>query len=102
MNYAKDETPAEMVLRKLACWLGVGSYNAPSVDAKVFHRKIVAGVEMLVAECRAAQPVVAEEKPERLHTFLDAAAGVGLVLDGVDAAVLYIELFPERYAAAKV
>lgn len=35
-----------------------------------------------------------------LHTFLDAAAGEGLVLGGVDAADLYIKLFPERYAAA--
>lgn len=38
--------------------------------------------------------------PETLHTFLNAAAGEGLVLDGVDAADLYIALFPERYAAA--
>ena len=36
---------------------------------------------------------------ERLHTFLNAAAGEGFVLDDVDAADLYIELFPERYAA---
>jgi len=40
------------------------------------------------------------EKPEALHTFLDAAAAEGLVLNGVDAADLYIEVFPERYAAA--
>jgi hypothetical protein len=39
-------------------------------------------------------------KPEALHTFLDAAAAEGLVLNGVDAADLYIEIFPERYAAA--
>jgi len=37
-------------------------------------------------------------KPEALHTFLDAAAAEGLVLDGVDAADLYIAIFPERYA----
>lgn len=37
---------------------------------------------------------------EDLHTFLDAAAAEGLVLGGVDAADLYIEIFPERYAAA--
>ena len=35
-----------------------------------------------------------------LHTFMNAAAGEGYVLDGVDAADLYIALFPERYAAA--
>lgn len=32
-----------------------------------------------------------------LHTFLDEAAAEGLVLDGVDAAELYIQLFPELY-----
>jgi len=53
MNYAKDETPAEMVLRKLACWLGVGGYNATTVDAEAFHRKIVEGVQMLVASASA-------------------------------------------------
>ncbi len=42
-----DEHPAEEVLRKLACWLGVGGYNAPTVDADLFHRKIVAGIEDL-------------------------------------------------------
>lgn len=36
---------------------------------------------------------------ERLLKFLNAAAGEGLVLDGVNAADLYVELFPERYAA---
>lgn len=50
MNYAENETPAEMVLRKLACWLGVGGYNAPKVDAEVFHRKIVDGVQMLLRD----------------------------------------------------
>jgi len=36
---------------------------------------------------------------DALHTFLNAAAGEGLVLDGVDAANLYAAVFPERYAA---
>ena len=35
-----------------------------------------------------------------LHTFLNAAAGMGLHLDGVDAADLYIATFPEQYAKA--
>jgi len=39
-----DETPAEEALRSLACWLGVGGYNAPTVDAKVFETKIREGV----------------------------------------------------------
>jgi len=34
-----------------------------------------------------------------LHKFMDAAAGEGLVLDGVDAADLYVKLFPAEYAA---
>jgi hypothetical protein len=38
--------------------------------------------------------------PESLHTFVNAAAGEGFVLDGVDAGDLYVELFPERYTAA--
>ena len=33
-----------------------------------------------------------------MHEFLNAAAGEGLVLGGVDAADLYVALFPERYA----
>ena len=37
---------------------------------------------------------------EKVCTFLNAAAGEGFVLDGVDAADLYVALFPERYAAA--
>jgi hypothetical protein len=55
MNYSEDETPAEMVLRKLACWLGVGGYNAPKVDADVFHRKIVWAIENLHTPALAAQ-----------------------------------------------
>lgn len=48
MNYAANETDAEMVLRKLACWLGVGGYNADKVDADVFHAKIVDGINAIV------------------------------------------------------
>ena len=40
---------------------------------------------------------VAVPMTESLHTFLDAAAGEGFVLNGVDAADLYIALFPERH-----
>ncbi len=46
-----------------------------------------------------AQPAPVPLTDDRLHTFLNAAAGEGLVLDGVDAADLYIATFPERYAA---
>lgn len=34
------EHPAELALRSLAAWLGVGGYNAARVDAKVFEAKI--------------------------------------------------------------
>lgn len=37
---------------------------------------------------------------EALHKFLDAAAGEGLELDGVDAGDLCVALFPEKYADA--
>lgn len=51
-------------------------------------------------EWRAANPTPsAAVQQEALHTFLDAAAGEGFVLNGVDAADLYIALFPERHAA---
>jgi len=49
------EHPAEQVLRKLACWLGVGGYNAAAVDAKVFHDKIVWGVQNLMQDKRSAR-----------------------------------------------
>jgi hypothetical protein len=45
---ANEESPAEMALRSLACWLGVGGYNAPKVDAKTFEEKIRSGVEDLL------------------------------------------------------
>jgi hypothetical protein len=56
-----DEHPAEEVLRKLACWLGVGGYNAPTVDADLFHRKIVAGIEDLRKNAaQGAEPVASK------------------------------------------
>ncbi|MEJ8837625.1 hypothetical protein [Ramlibacter sp. AN1133] len=39
-----EESPAEAALRSLACWLGVGGYNAPTVDAALFEEKIREGV----------------------------------------------------------
>lgn len=41
-----EETPAEEALRSLACWLGVGGYNAPAVDAKEFEAKIREGITL--------------------------------------------------------
>ena len=67
-----DEHPAESVLRKLACWLGVGGYNAPTVDAEVFHRVIVDGIEYLVRE-RAA-PSAPRDAVSQFACGVDAAA----------------------------
>lgn len=36
----------EDVLRELASYLGVGGYNAPTVDPRVFKSKIIEGIEM--------------------------------------------------------
>lgn len=44
------ESPAEGVLRKLACWLGVGGYNDESFDAHKFHVKISWAIEEMAAE----------------------------------------------------
>jgi len=65
-----DETPAEQVLRKLACWLGVGGYNAPTVDAEVFHEKIVWGINHLLGESR---PSPAPVRPEAADVGASAA-----------------------------
>ena len=44
------------------------------------------------------EPAESADARKRLHRFLNAAAGEGFELDGVDAADLYIELFPVEYA----
>ena len=95
MNYAADETPAEQVLRKLACWLGVGGYNAPKVDAEVFHRKIVDGVEMLLksatppttdapAQANCADDLAAwvQQNEDRLHAKAMAAYSTAPTQEG--------------------
>lgn len=40
------------------------------------------------------------EAVRRMEPFLDECAGIGIQIDGVDAADLYIKLFPEKYRAA--
>ncbi len=47
---------------------------------------------------QAAIASMAAER-EKLERFLNAAAGEGYVLDGVDAADLYVALFPAEYLA---
>ena len=46
------------------------------------------------------QPAFTQSTIEKLHRFLDAAAGDGLICAGLDAADLYAEIFPEQYAKA--
>jgi hypothetical protein len=65
---------------------------------EAFTQNIVDAINRLAALSSTAP--VQQEKGEALHTFINAAAGEGLVLDGVDAADLYVALFPERYAKA--
>lgn len=51
-------------------------------------------------DAEAEQQAPSTAAQERLHTFLDVAAGEGFVLGGVDAGDLYAEVFPEKYAGA--
>ena len=76
---------------KCICWHEEGT--GPRADQR--HESEVP----LVRWKAPARKAAAKEAIDRLHTFLNAAAGEGMVLDGVDAADLYVALFPERYAA---
>lgn len=75
-------------------------YHITRIDKAIaaLAAPVPAAVDVGAAQAETAQaaPVV----PEALHTFLNAAAGEGLVIGGVDAADLYIAIFPERYAQA--
>ena len=51
----------EAALRSLACWLGVGGYNADTVDASTFEAKIRDGVEHLLAAAAPSVPEQAEQ-----------------------------------------
>jgi hypothetical protein len=67
-----DEHPAEGVLRALASWLGVGGFNAPTVDANLFHHKIVSGIESLIADKR---PSAALSEPMGVAGEMPGSAG---------------------------
>lgn len=56
--------PFEDVLRALACSLGAGGYNAPTVDPEVFEKKIRWGIDQLA---RPAQP---EQQPATVNHSL--------------------------------
>lgn len=91
------------------------AYEQGSAECQAAVRKILdgkdngAGVsvepwESLRARLMAMREAAAQPQPsaerEALHKFLNAAAGEGLELDGVDAGDLYVALFPAEYAAA--
>ena len=61
-----------------------------------------AAVVAAISAALFSPTVVAATAAERskLERFLNAAAGEGYVLDGVDAADLYVALFPAEYEAA--
>lgn len=44
-----DESPAELALREIACFLGVGGYTAPYVDAATYRDKIIEEIGNLSA-----------------------------------------------------
>lgn len=85
-----DEHPAEQVLRKLACWLGVGGYNAPTVDAGVFHDKIIWGVEEAVktaAALSAAHPLPVAVEPAAVTEWREARAAAIAATEAYNAAL---------------
>jgi hypothetical protein len=53
---------AEDVLRSLASWLSVGGYNAPTVNAEDFEKRIRWGVDMLLAPHLESFGIVAAAK----------------------------------------
>ncbi len=81
MNYAEDESDAAMVLRKLACWLGVGGYNAPAVDARLFHEKIVDGVNTAVSNALEAKGAEIAALKSRVGWTKE----MGFILEGANA-----------------
>ncbi|MCA8427822.1 hypothetical protein LGN30_32050 [Burkholderia seminalis] len=96
-QYARASSPNAAGAEDLneRAMLAAGQWAAsdtPIKEALVYRDGFVAGA-------RAPRTDVAGAF-EDLHTFLDAAAGDGFAFDGVDAADLYIKLFPAQYAAA--
>lgn len=77
INRDDDESPAELALRSLACWLGAGGYNAPTVDAKVFEEKIRWGVQQHGKEWALANNIAARELAEQVMA-MDFVTAKGL------------------------
>ena len=47
-DYANRAHAAEDALRSIACFLSVGGYNAPTVDAALFEKKIREGIDAIL------------------------------------------------------
>lgn len=94
LEFAKNESPAvglftpHEVDAALEAW-----FETPGKGAEDFPRRMQAALG-------AAHGCHVTTQYERLRKFLDVAAGEGYVLGGVDAADLYIALFPKEYADA--
>ncbi len=63
---------AEDVLRSLACSLSVGGYNAETVDAKVFEKKINDGIDMLTKPLLARAEAAERERDALLGNLGEA------------------------------
>lgn len=73
--------------------------QAPAGSAEWAYSEIEARIqELMVGTAHSESMSVAQAGAVQLERFLDAAASEGLVLDGIDAADLYVLLFPELYA----
>lgn len=59
----------EEVLRSLACWISVGGYNAETVDAAEFEKRIRDGVATMI---RVESERVVKAERKRIHKSLSA------------------------------
>ena len=73
-------------------------FSADSVDEARDYDLMLCRAAIAVDRALAAHPELQADGV--LQRFLNAAAGEGLVLDGVDAADLYVGFFPDAYARA--
>lgn len=64
----RERDAAHDALRSLACYLGVGGYNADTVDAAVFEKKIRDGIDMQV-------DMLQRERDELRKAILSFGAG---------------------------
>lgn len=95
LRYREAEKGENAVL----CSNDLYGFNLDRLDPMAICQNLCVEVEKLMG----VYPNVEGNSPdstESLHTFLDVAAGEGLVLGGVDAADLYQQIFPARFAAA--